>query len=294
MLEIESSLIEAGIEYKLNPNNPSEVAMRCFSGRHEDSNPSLSYNTEKGLFNCFSCGFSGDTTKLLKALGVKTTIAPLTKQGFKIKKLKDKLEALTASAEVFMPQPRINFLSEFKGISDKTMQQFEAFTTEYEGLQDYVCIPVYQKNKLRFIEGRYKVVDADKSIPKYMRKPSKVDVSDVLFPLDKITDFTRIVLVEGLYDVVNLHDLGFTNSLCIFGVQNFNATKAKLLDEYGCSEVIIMMDGDTPGRTAALKIQRLLEQRSIASIIIDLPDGLDPGSLNPEQAVEYLGDFFID
>ena len=294
MLEIEQALIDSGVQYNINPNNPSEISMRCFSGLHEDSNPSLSFNIEKGVFNCFACGFSGDSAKLLSTLGVKTFIAPLTKQGYKIKKLRDKLESITSSKEIRLPEPRINYMSGFKGIGEQTMQRFGAFVTEHDGLQDYVCVPVYQKNKLRFIEGRYKVVDADKSIPKYMRKPARVDVSDILFPLDLVKDYSRLILVEGLYDVINLHDLGFTNSVCTFGVNNFGAQKARLLDEYGCSEVIIMMDGDTAGRNAAIKIQRLLEQRSIASVIIDLPDGLDPGNLTPEAAAEYLGDFFVD
>lgn len=294
MDDLEQVLISAGIEFKTNPNNPSEIVMRCFSGEHEDSNPSLSFNVEKGVFNCFSCGFSGDTNKLYSLLGVKSTIAPITKQGYKIKRLKEKLEMITSSKGIFLPEPRINFMSDFRGISGKTMQKFEAFLTDYEGLEDYLCFPIYQNKRLRFIEGRYRVTDADKSIIKYMRKPAKVDVLDVLFPVDHVTDFSRIILVEGLFDVINLHDLGFTNSLCIFGTNNFGPAKAKMLDEYGCTEVIILMDGDSAGRTAAQKIKKILDQRAIASIVIDLPDGKDPGNLTPEEAAAYLGDFFID
>jgi DNA primase len=294
VLDIEKILIDSGVEFSRNPNNPNEITMRCFSGEHEDSNPSLSYNIEKGLYNCFACGFSGNTEKLATLLGVKHFVAPLTKQGFKIQKLKDKLSDIKLDKRIYMPEPRINYLSEFKGVSEKTIQRFGAFVTEYEGLQDYICFPIYQNNKLRFIEGRYKVVDADRTIPKYMRKPANVNVSDVLFPLDFVQDFSRVILVEGLFDVINLHDLGFNSSLCIFGTNNFSTKKAKVLDDFGCTEVIIMMDGDLAGRTAATKIQRILEQRSIASYIIDLPDGKDPGNLTPEEAAEYLGDFFID
>jgi DNA primase len=107
--------------------------------------------------------------------------------------------------------------------------------------------------------------------------------------LDKIKDFSHIVLVEGLFDVLKLHDLGYKNSLCIFGTQNFGTDKAKLLDEYGCRKVTILMDGDAAGKSAATKIQKLLDARNIETVVITLSDGLDPGSFNAETAEHYLG-----
>jgi len=89
--------------------------------------------------------------------------------------------------------------------------------------------------------------------------------------------------------VLKLHDLGYTNSLCIFGTQNFTAQKAKLLDEYGCRKVTILMDGDSAGKQAAAKIEKLLEQRNIETNNIVLTDGLDPGSFNKEIAEHFLG-----
>jgi DNA primase len=295
LLEIQQVLIEKGIEFKINSNNPYELNMRCFSGTHADNSPSLSYNLEKGVFNCFSCGFKGDTARLFKELGVTFSVEPLSKQGFRIKRLSEKLEGLRGEKELHLPEPRFPVNFRFKGVSSQTLAKFEAFTTTHDNMDDYVCVPVYQNNKLRFIEGRHTTLNTKNlTMPKYLRRPAGVDVSSVLFPLDKIKDFTTVILVEGIFDALNMHDLGYDCTLCIFGTNNFNAGKARLLDEYGCRQVLLLMDGDSAGRTAAVKIKKLLEQRSINTIIVDLDDGVDPGSLDEEQAEHYLSDFFVD
>jgi DNA primase len=49
------------------------------------------------------------------------------------------------------------------------------------------------------------------------------------------------------------------------------------------------MDGDSAGKAAATKIQKLLDARNIETNIIMLSDGLDPGNFNEEIAESYLG-----
>ena len=63
------------------------------------------------------------------------------------------------------------------------MKEFQAFTTQHLGLKDYICIPVYQFGKLKFIEGRLAKDISGK--PKYYRRPQAASVADCLFPLDK-------------------------------------------------------------------------------------------------------------
>jgi len=293
--EIEQVLIDIGMEYKINPNNPYEINLKCFSGEHADTNPSLSYNLEKGVFNCFACGFKGDTTRLMKELGIIFTVEPLSKQGFKIKRLQEKLDMVRGDKPVFMPEPRFPVKHSFKGISQATLTKFEAFMTTHDNMDDYICIPVHQNGKLKFIEGRHTLLNTKNlSMPKYMRRPAGADVSSVLYPLDAVKDFTRVILVEGIFDALNMHDMGYSNTLCIFGTNNFNAGKAKMLDEYGCRHVLIMMDGDAPGRQAAVKIQKLLSQRSIHTSIINMEDGKDPGSIDEMEAEAYLSEFLVD
>ena len=66
-----------GIEYK-KTNNPTEILVSCTSGEHTDKSPSLSYNLEKNIFHCWSCGFSGGINKFMKSIGVFIFVAILT------------------------------------------------------------------------------------------------------------------------------------------------------------------------------------------------------------------------
>lgn len=278
-----------GVYYEVQANKPEEIKIRCFSGLHEDANPSLSVNLDKEVFNCFSCGYSGSISRLIKDLGVQNYEGPdvNTKQGFKLSKIKNKLDKLRRPRIVELPEPRALINHEFKGIGVSTLQEFEIFITEHFDLRDYACIPVYQNGKLKFIEGRYRTQESSEGKPKYMRLPEGASVQNVMFPLDKVEDFSTIILVEGIFDVIKLHELGYKNSLCIFGTNNFSSKKVTMLDELGCTHVILMMDGDSPGRLAAKKIATLLEKSNIKASIVNLPDGVDPGVLTKSDA-EFL------
>lgn len=277
---------EKSIDYEIQPNKPEEIKIKCFSGLHEDSNPSLSVNIEKEVFNCFSCGYSGSIDRLVKDLGVDTYDGPdtTTKQGFKLSKLRLKLDNMRRPRQITLPEPRAIINHTFKGIGVNTLQDFEIFITENYDLRDYACIPVYQNGKLKFIEGRYRTENPEGKVPKYLRLPEGVSVSNIMFPLDKVKDFSTIILVEGIFDVIKLHELGYDNSLCIFGTNNFTKQKMQMLDEFECNHVILLFDGDNSGRQAAKRISKQLEANNTKTTIVDLPDGVDPGVLTKSDA----------
>ena len=274
-----------GIEYK-KTNNPTEILVSCTSGEHTDKSPSLSYNLEKNIFHCWSCGFSGGINKFMKSIGETVILDVDSKQPYKIKKLRDKIRNIIDADDIKIPSERHMYPGEFKNIDARTMKEFQAFTTEQMGFQDYICFPVYQFGKLKFIEGRLMKSVTGKS--KYFRQPKNGRVSDILFPLDKIKNTNYVILVEGIFDMLNMWQLGYKNTLCIFGAQNFGRGKLDLVDKIGVNRVDIMMDPDAPGQMAANKIAGLLDTRNIVSRNIKLPIGVDPGDLNVIQAKEYI------
>lgn len=278
-------LNKRGIAHK-KTNNPSEILIGCTSGTHSDRSPSLSFNLEKNIFNCWSCGFKGGINKFLESIGETQTIDFTSKQPYKIKKLKDKIQAKIETNDITLPEDRRMFTEPFRGISAETYKEFRAFTTNEYGLVDYLCIPVFQHGKLKFIEGR--LLKDLPNQPKYYRRPQKAVVSDCLFPLDKIKNTSYVILVEGIFDMINMWQLGYKNTLCIFGTTNFNKKKLSMLDNLGVTRVDIMMDSDLPGQKAAEKIAELLDSRYIYSRIITLPTGIDPGNLTKEQAERLL------
>ena len=284
-MDLVDLLNHRGIEYR-KTNNPSEILISCTSGEHTDKSPSLSYNLEKNIFNCWSCGFSGGITKFMKSIGETVVLDVDSKQPYKIKKLRDKIRKVIEFDEIQLPSTRQMFTGEFKGISGATLKEFQTFTSSEMGLKEYICIPVYQFGKLKFIEGRYAGMVSTK--PKYYRRPQGASVSDVIFPLDKVKNTNYVILVEGIFDMLNMWQLGYHNTLCIFGASNFSRKKLEILDRIGVTRVDILMDPDAPGQMAAAKIADALDTKNIMSRNIKLPVGTDPGELNQRQAKEYL------
>src|SRR6056300_1272067 len=181
LMDLVDLLNARGIEYR-RTNNPEEILISCTSGEHIDKSPSLSYSLEKNVFHCWSCGFSGGITKFMKSIGETVILDVDSKQPYKIKKLRDKIRNIIDADDIKIPTERHMYVGEFKNIDARTMKEFQAFTTEQMGFQDYICFPVFQFGKLKFIEGR--LMKAVTGKPKYYRRPQKATVNDILFPLD--------------------------------------------------------------------------------------------------------------
>ena len=104
-MELIELLNTRGIEYK-KTNNPSEILISCTSGLHNDTNPSLSYNLDKNLFHCWSCGFGGGASKFLESIGEVTRLPVDSKQPYRIKKLKDKIRHIIEIDDIKLPSER--------------------------------------------------------------------------------------------------------------------------------------------------------------------------------------------
>lgn len=286
-MDLLTILDEKGIVYK-RTNNPDEIVIQCTSGLHTDKNPSLAYNLDRNIFKCWSCSFSGGSKKFLRSIGIITTLPVESRQPTKVLKMRQKLNRLLTKDIVELPEDMRPAIGTFKGINIQTMKEFQAFFTEKYGLTDYVCFPIYQFGKLRYIEARLKFKPQASSKNKYNRFPPGSETVDMLFPLDKLNQYNEIILVEGIFDMLNLYQYGYHNVLTMFGT-GFGKIKLDLLDRIGTNYVHLMLDGDQPGRTAAFRITEQLEKKDIAVNEVKLPEGKDPGNLDFREIEYYLG-----
>jgi DNA primase len=95
-----------------------------------------------------------------------------------------------------------------------------------------------------------------------------------------------VILVEGIYDMVNLHDKGLDNAVCCFGTKNINEDKLRMLSIQGVEEVVVFFDGDDAGQSAAKEVKDMAERVGLASRNVALKD-TDPGAL-PLKSVQTL------
>lgn len=256
-----------------------DYLIRCLNPKHDDSNPSLRVDKLTGLAHCFACGWKRN---LFKHYGILSTPIPV-----KVSKLKQKLLSLATVAEVSLPPDSYPYTKAFSGISTATLKKFEAFyTTGEDKLEDRVCFPIRDvTGKCVVLLGRHVLTNAEK---RYEIFPSGRPVP--CFPLlfEEPTD--SAVLVEGMFDMLNLYDHGLKNVVCCFGTNTLkNEAKHRLLPlkAQGIHKLYLMFDGDEAGRNAMKELTPILEDIGFQVGILELEDDLDPGNLNASQIEVY-------
>ena len=97
-----------------------------------------------------------------------------------------------------------------------------------------------------------------------------------------------MLLVEGIYDVINLHDKGLTNALCCFGTHNISPEKLQLLKMKGVEQVDIFFDPDEAGKKASEMVIEMCDKVELKHYVVTIPPDLgDAGALS-ETAVLKL------
>lgn len=287
--ELIELLSQKDVVYKTS-NNPHEILLFCTSGEHEDKNPSLSFNLQKNLFQCWSCGFKGGINKYLVSIGIHTPLN--TAKGDiqikrnivyeKLEKIRDKQKLIT------IPDDAIPYKHPYRMIDQETVTKLGCFTTDKYNLKGYLCFPMYHFERLKFIEGR--LLNNDDTKSKWTRYPKGLDMLDMLYPLDEFQKNGTAILVEGLLDCLYLRDLGYTNVLCIFGTNGFNLTKAEILKNYGIANIIPLMDGDVAGQRAADRIEFLCKRVKINCQRVELDLNRDPKTYNYQELKHLIGE----
>jgi len=245
---------------------------KCLNPDHEDTNPSFRIDRVSGVAHCFSCGFK---TNIFKYFGVFTNPVPL-----RIANLKKKLFELRTSTEQELPQGYTPWTKPFRGISAQTLKHFGAFyTNQVEKLSDRVVFPISDvTDKIQVFVARHTLSNGN---PRYINYPSGVEMP--LYPSYLEQPQKSIILVEGIFDMLNLYDKGLHNAICCFGTNTLqNYAKQKLLPfkAQGVTHVYILFDGDEAGEKAAKQLKPIIEQEEFVVEIIKLPDGVDPGELD--------------
>lgn len=267
---IDEILRSRGIEFR--PSG-KDYLVRCLSPDHEDRNPSLRIDKTTGIFNCLSCGYSGS---LFNHFGEKPNWLQIRRE-----RLKDIIsEKLVEASGINIPENAVPFTQDWRGISGDTFKNFEAFqhnNSEYIGR---VVIPIRGiTGKIIAFCGRHQgQVD-----PKYLFHPAGAKLP--LFPIVKPIQ-GRIILVEGIMDMLNLHDKGLTNAVCAFGVNKVTVEKLNILKIQGVSGIDIYFDNDEAGQNGSAKLKDFLENNEMASQNVIYGKIKDPGELTASQVIK--------
>ena len=274
-MTVEELLVEEKIQFKVSP---ADFIVSCLNPEHDDTNPSMRIDRITGVYNCFSCGFKGNIFKHFDK--------PANYLDIKRETLRQKIDRKRAeSVGLKLPIERMEYVGNERGIKPETYKKFGTFMVNRSPFNDRIVFPIFDiTGKIVAFNGRLRENSHIKDQPKYIFHPPKVTLP--LYPSNAVPIKGRVILVEGIYDVINLHDKGLTNALCSFGVSNVTKDKLQLLKMKGVEQVDIMYDPDDAGQSSAEKVRELCDEVMLKHTNINIKQG-DPGSMN-ESAVQRL------
>lgn len=293
-----------------------EFVTRC--PWHDDRKPSLSISPQKNFAYCHVCQHGVDSLGWLQDRGLTFSEAveslarrynvqvemedaadneKLQQERQERAKLYTKREQQEASfsGALFKNRDACVYLKE-RGISKATAETWGL------GLaSDRLMVP------LRDVQGRTVAFTGRAlagQMPKYKNSPNDLlfDKSKLVFGLDRAAESIRksreVIITEGQFDVIKLHQEGITNVVACSGTALTERQINDLVRRCGAKTVILCFDGDNAGEKAAYKalekLQQLVLSETINLKILSLPEGEDPDSIAQEQGIKAMADLIAD
>lgn len=228
-----------------------------------DSHPSWSIDRERGLMNCFSCGYGGTLLRLVIDMQRSTPIAAR-------KFLRDNgWEHLNVTTVVTGEAP----VAPVEGVLDVSLDRdWERFTRPPDKA---VAARTLTREAVSHFDVRWCTERRAWALPirtwggqllGYQLKrrsmvlniPDAVDKSSTLFGIDVFPTGEGAVIVESPLDAVRLFGLGYFG-LALFG-SNLSVAQLRLLSQF-TDRVVLALDNDRAGRIETARLATLLRRR---------------------------------
>lgn len=257
-----------------------DYLVKCLNPQHDDSHPSMRIDQITGIFNCFSCQYKGN---VFTHFGEKPNIMQMKREFLKKKIVNVRAQSLGLP----MPKGYFPYQGTWRGISPTSYKDFNAFTCETKNDDESsnvysgrIVFPLTDSTGdiCAFI-GRDTGSDNKQ---KYLVQPSKARLP--LYPATATPINGTIMLVEGIFDVLNLYDKGIRNVMCCFGAGNVSEEKLSILQMKGVDNIDIFLDNDDAGNKGAEIIAATCDELGLMHRRIKYGNkDLDPGALTEAQ-----------
>ncbi len=274
-----------------------EAVALCPNPEHDDHHASWSCNLDTGLFNCFSCGFSGSFTYLVMAmLGLPS---PDAQAWVRERKIKDVAEGHTG--------PRVRSSRPLPGVSEADMWKFTAppaealaerrlsagacalYGVKWDADRELWITPVRDPYTGQLWGWQ------EKNARCFRNRPLDIPKSRTLFGVQSLVPGGTAVLVESPLDVPYLLAAGIDGAVSGFGVSVSREQVAILRERAG--EVVLALDNDRAGWHGTGKLAyafgttqvRVFNYgayrvgRATTTVEEDSLDGRDPGNLTDDE-----------
>lgn len=282
----------------LQKDGPRPHQFKCLCPFHDDHEPSLKVNTEKNIFNCFACddghGNVLEFVMKLDSVDIRTAAktvadisglpyspdAPVPKRQAKAKKARaattpakppptEQSPTETESELDGVPYNQVlsftlkNLITEHpfiteRGLTAEMLKTFGLGIATRGIMKDRLVFPIHDADGgLVAYCGRYVGNDPPEDEPKYKQPPNFRKELE-LFNWHRVKDQVSaapVVLVESFFSVVKLWpDYPVVSPMG----RSLSERQIELLSAAGVSSIVILFDGDDPGRQAVTTVGRQL------------------------------------
>lgn len=300
----EQVIAHYGLELK--PAKGDELLGLC--PFHEDTKPSFRVNTKKRVFHCFGCDAKGNVLEfVVRKEGVTIKKAALlVSEWFSIGQegigavnanlspTESPTRADAAPAEPVEPNKPLKFTLTVKhdhpylrerGIEPSVAEMFGVGFCDRGMMKDRIAIPIHDASgQLVAYAGRWVSGELPEGEEKY-KLPPGFKKSIVLYNLHRVKGIEPLIVVEGFFSVMRLHKLGI-RAIALMG-RSLSQEQEKLLQDNGVNSLMLMLDGDPPGREAQAALLKRLDKKFLVGAI-DLPDGTEPDTVDEKVLREVL------
>ncbi len=152
----------------------------------------------------------------------------------------------------------------------------------YDRLRDRVVFPIRDPMG-RVVAFTGRAISAGDT-PKYLNTPESAvfKKTDLLYGYPEarkaIRESKRAIVVEGLFDVLALAQMGWRETVAVLG-SSLSQSQARLLERAEASRLYLAFDADEAGRKATLAGLDVGVARRFLTYAVLLPEGHDPGDL---------------
>jgi DNA primase len=283
---------------------------------HDDRRPSLSVSPSRNRVHCFVCGKGTDAIGWLQ-----------DRQGLSFQEAVLELARRTGvSVAEGDPEAQERFEQEWRErrqlMAQRTEQRAQFHQALLEQLEQGGVAADYLRSRgvssetarswqLGIAGGRLTIPlndDSGQTVgfcgratgnqePKYRNSSGDLlfQRNGLVFGLDQAAEAIRkqgtALLVEGPLDVIQLHQVGFTNAVACMGT-SVSELQLQLLRRQGMKHLLIGLDGDSAGQAATERLveqlQTQLTSGGLSASVVQLPEGEDADGLIRSQGATAL------
>lgn len=176
------------------------------------------------------------------------------------------------------------------------IKETDAGKESYDVFRNRIMFPIADSSG-RIVAFSGRTLSKEDGVPKYVNSPETelFQKSEILFGYDKakqgIRKFDCSVIVEGQFDLVLVHQAGYTNAVAISGTA-LTSHHIMLLERLS-HKVILALDSDKAGVASVKRAADLMLSRGMDVKVAEIPKGKDPADViaeNPQEFKKIVGE----